>query len=137
MPERQPLHMKVGDLMRADITTGAYVGALPSMDELGRRFGISRVTMRNALKLLEEEGLVRIRQGSGTFVNVPAETQDHAIRNSTSELPSTFAEAIGRYTQFLTNYQIPREVRARMMQIIDTQIGLVEEIQQPETKEKA
>ena len=133
MPEREgPLSKRAGDSLRADITLGAYVGRLPSMDILAKKYHVSRVTMRNAMKYLAVEGLLRIRQGSGTFVNVQGESQESVARNFTSELPGTFAEAIGRYAQFLVNSQIQREVRVRMIGIIDAQIGLVEQSQQPE-----
>jgi GntR family transcriptional regulator len=45
-------------------------GALPSEATLGRNFGVSRVTVRRALELLRDEGLVASRHGSGWFVAV-------------------------------------------------------------------
>ncbi|HEC08884.1 MAG TPA: GntR family transcriptional regulator [Acidimicrobiales bacterium] len=42
-------------------------GLLPSEAELGREFGVSRVTVRRALESLREEGLVASRQGFGWF----------------------------------------------------------------------
>src|SRR6476469_9327439 len=44
------------------------VGALPSEAELGEEHGVSRVTVRRALELLRDEGLVASRRGSGWFV---------------------------------------------------------------------
>lgn len=41
---------------------------LPSEDELATRFGVSRVTVREALKMMEEERLVLCRHGVGRFV---------------------------------------------------------------------
>jgi GntR family transcriptional regulator len=42
---------------------------LPSEAALARRFGVSRTKVREALKLLEREGLVHAVQGSGRFVS--------------------------------------------------------------------
>ncbi len=46
---------------------------LPPEKELARQFGLSRVTIRDALRVLESEGFVHIRVGSrgGVFVSVP------------------------------------------------------------------
>jgi GntR family transcriptional repressor for pyruvate dehydrogenase complex len=42
---------------------------LPAERELSERFGVSRVVVREAVKALQEKGLVEIRPGVGTFVH--------------------------------------------------------------------
>ncbi len=50
---------------------------LPSEPELAAEMGVSRATLRDALRILEDDGLVRRMQGSGTFV-----TQRMRVSNS-------------------------------------------------------
>ena len=42
---------------------------LPSETELAKAYGVSRITMRQALAELEKDGVLDRRRGSGTFVN--------------------------------------------------------------------
>ena len=41
---------------------------LPALDELTHEFGVSLITIRRAVELLEHEGILRRAQGRGTFV---------------------------------------------------------------------
>ena len=65
-----PLYRRIVDALREDITSGhtAVGDRLPTEDALCRRFGVSRHTVREALRALREEGLVASRQGAGTTV---------------------------------------------------------------------
>ncbi|HEY8356502.1 MAG TPA: GntR family transcriptional regulator, partial [Ramlibacter sp.] len=69
----EPLYRQVVQSLRDEIVRGVYpVGTqLPTEDELTVRFGVSRHTVREALRHLRSDGLVASRQGSGTTVRAP------------------------------------------------------------------
>lgn len=64
------LYRRVAALLRAEIGAGRLLPGtrLPSIAELAAHCAVAPATVRQALRLLAEEGLVRSRQGSGTFV---------------------------------------------------------------------
>jgi GntR family transcriptional regulator len=66
-----PLYQKVYRDLRARIAAGDLaIGArLPPESELARQVDVSRITLRHALKLLAEEGLIARVHGRGTFVS--------------------------------------------------------------------
>jgi GntR family transcriptional repressor for pyruvate dehydrogenase complex len=46
---------------------------LPPEDVLAGRYDVSRLTLREAVKVLRDKGVLRVEQGRGTFVNAPGE----------------------------------------------------------------
>lgn len=42
---------------------------LPNERQLSKQFGCSRMTLRRSLQLLQDDGLLDVQQGSGTYVN--------------------------------------------------------------------
>ncbi|GLO62889.1 XRE family transcriptional regulator [Vibrio sp. MACH09] len=67
---RLPMYRQIADAIREKITEGEYkVGeALPTEAQLREVFSVSRVTVRQALKLLIENDELESVQGSGTYV---------------------------------------------------------------------
>lgn len=63
-----PIYMQVAETLSEEIKSlhGTY-SALPSEGDLSREFGVSRVTIRNALKQLEARGAIYSEQGRGYF----------------------------------------------------------------------
>lgn len=69
--DHRHLYLQVIDRLKADIEKGIYKEneKLPSEFELSKELGVSRATLREALRLLEEENIIVRRHGVGTFVN--------------------------------------------------------------------
>ncbi len=65
-----PIYMQLAQTLRQQITDGKILSgeALPSERDLCALMGASRVTVRKAIELLIEEGMLSRRQGSGTYV---------------------------------------------------------------------
>ncbi|RLK22684.1 regulatory GntR family protein [Micromonospora sp. M71_S20] len=70
MPVTPPKYQRIYAAIRAAIESGEYApGArLPSEAAFAREFGVTHVTVRQALAELRRDGLVEPRQGVGTFV---------------------------------------------------------------------
>jgi GntR family transcriptional regulator len=81
-----PLYLRLQDRIRAAIDAGALkpLDALPGERDIAQAFNVSRVTVRKALAGLIEGGLLRQRQGSGTFVAAPPQRVEQALSRLTS-----------------------------------------------------
>ena len=66
----RPAYQRIADELRAAITAGSIRPGdrIPSERELARRYGTTHMTVRQAVGLLKDEGLVITRQGLGSFV---------------------------------------------------------------------
>lgn len=104
-----PLHQRLREDLRGRIATGGWhpQQRIPSESELMRHYGVSRITVRQALQALEQSGLIIKVPGKGSFVAGPkpfqqlarlqglAEAmapQGHAIRNRVLELSRVVAD---------------------------------------------
>jgi DNA-binding GntR family transcriptional regulator len=92
-----PLDARTGYLaiaarLRDEVAAGSLVpgGQLPPIQDLAQRFRTTPITVRRALRHLEEEGLVRVEHGVGTFV------ADWAAEFDALHLPSFSAEMEAR-----------------------------------------
>ncbi len=64
------LYAQVASVIRQRVRSGVWAAGqqIPTLEELEREFGVARVTLRQALSLLESEGLIWRGRGRGTFV---------------------------------------------------------------------
>src|SRR5262252_2506167 len=82
-------YQQIADRLRDQIDSGALQPGerLPSEPDLVRQFDASRNTVRLALALLTNQGLVVTRQGLGTFVTEPARPFTALLSRVTAQPP--------------------------------------------------
>ena len=94
----QPRYLQVAHELRAGIAAGTFgEGAhLPTESVLCERYGVSRFTVREALRRLQAEGLIRRRRGSGTTVDTGGPT----LRQPLSDVDDLLQYAAGSVFDF-------------------------------------
>lgn len=85
-----PKYQSIADSLRQEIENGQYSTRqlLPTEQLLCQRFQISRQTVRRALSLLEDEGLITRRQGSGSRLREHSEPE--ALLNCSIAVVTTY-----------------------------------------------
>lgn len=101
-----PRHMQLTATLREAILAGEYEKSFPTEGELCRIHGLSRFTVREALRRLQSEGLISRRRGSGTIVQ-PATARDGALRQPLSNVDEILQYA--RDTSII--YDKPEQVK--------------------------
>ena len=118
---RKPRYLELADDLRAQIVGGGFPDPdqFPTESALCTRYGVSRFTVREALRTLQTEGLIQRRRGSGTVVQRAAarggalhqplsnvgeilqyakDTHFVFARDGSGPLPRALAEEIGAET---------------------------------------
>ena len=95
-----PKYLQVADILRKEIAEGVFRDGqtLMTEEELRFRFNVSRQTVRQAIALLEDDGLVDRRRGSGTYVR-------HGPRRRQGTIH------VGVVTTYITDYIFPSIVQ--------------------------
>ncbi|AIT25837.1 GntR family transcriptional regulator [Bordetella holmesii] len=85
-----PLYLQLAAEFRRNIAQGVWLPdqQIPSLEELMAHYRVARMTLRNALGILEEEGYIRRGRGKGTFVrsDLPGVTE--------LQIPSNWEETV-------------------------------------------
>jgi DNA-binding GntR family transcriptional regulator len=61
--------MQVADDLERRISDGEIEAKLPSERDLAEDYGVAYTTVRRAMEILRDRGLIITRHGRGTFVN--------------------------------------------------------------------
>lgn len=131
--ERTIRYREIAEILRGRVTSGEYVAGrlLPSESELSEQFSASRVTVRRALELLRDEGLVSARQGFGWFVasepvrqtlgrlaTIEAQMADSGMNPQRRILEFAFVPATPKVHRILGSEQV---LRVRRLNLADGQ----------------
>ncbi len=103
------LWRQIEQQLSEDVKAGLYPegSRLPTEPELAERFGVNRHTLRRAVAGLVEEGLLRVEQGRGTFVQ--ENVVDYLIGKRT------------RFSEIITKQQ--RNPAGRLLRALEVEAG--------------
>lgn len=107
-----PRYIQFANQIQAQITGGTFAPGemLPSQRDLAEQFGTTLMTIRKAINVLEEEGLLRSEHGVGTFVTKPdlQEEQYQLLSVSTEMNQRPIGETETRVLRIVPNVTHPR-----------------------------
>ena len=113
LPDDTARYLAVADELARDIAADRKKPRtrLPGEHELARKFGVSRVTVRSALRLLEQKGLIFRRAGVGTFVAAPR--LHHNLASMESMFSQFISQDVKAETKLLEYHPVatPEELR--------------------------
>ncbi|MBN3722678.1 GntR family transcriptional regulator [Burkholderia sp. Ac-20379] len=98
---QQPLYSTLAEMLSREIHEGKYPPAstLPSEKELTERYGVSRQTVRFALRVLRERGLISSHPGIGTIVREPMKAEGRFKALNSAEDLLQFVEGTEMHAQ--------------------------------------
>ena len=98
---------QIADTLEREIRERQYLaaGSLPSETVLAERFKVNRHTLRQALATLQENGLIRIEQGRGAFVQ--SEWVDYTLARRTRYSENVLRNRLQPTRQMLAGREEP------------------------------
>jgi len=105
------LYVQIAGVMRRKMRSGEWPPGiqLPTLEQLAEQLGVARVTVRQAMDLLETEQLIWRRQGKGTFVTTHAEGRHWmSVATDWDELVNTISGTESRVLLSKETQFVPR-----------------------------
>jgi GntR family transcriptional regulator len=106
-----PRYAQLAGLFRRRIERGVWPpGAqLPTLERLTAEFGVARVTVRQAVQRLVQEGLVSAQRGRGTFVTAhPGRGSELRLATSLASLADMYRDDEPKLTLIEETHAMPR-----------------------------
>lgn len=110
-----PAYIRIHDKIKEDVDDGTWkIGQrLPSERDLCETFDVSRMTVRQAITLLVDEGILERKPGSGTFV--ASSRVKEKMRGTRVSLRLSNPKARNHLvSSFLINVYIPMSLKSRI-----------------------
>ena len=116
-----PMYVRIREALRQEITQGVIKRGerLPSEHELAVKFGVSRMTVRQGISDLIDEGLLYRRHGVGTFVAYPHLDRDHT--RLTNFFDRSKSDGINARATVLASKVIP--ARQKVAKALNIKVG--------------
>ena len=111
-----PRYQELATSLRADIANGVFqLATFPTEAELCKRFGVSRFTVREALRALQADGLISRKRGSGTLIQ-PAAARGGALHQPLSNVAEILQYARDTSATFtrMGIVPLPRDIAAQL-----------------------
>lgn len=133
---RKTLTDAVQEELRQAIFSGAYTpgSQLPTEAELGEMLGASRTVVREALRMLQEDGLIFRRHGVGTFVR-----KHEILKNLNINYGITEMIQLAGFTPATTHLAVKKsgadeEIAAQLNVPLDTPVITLERVRTADSK---
>ncbi len=123
--DRRTHWRRIRDTLADDLAAGRIADGcrLPSEQELARRFGVHRNTVRHALQALAATGSIRITHGRGSFANLGALRYRLGARTSFTDNVARAGRAASRRIEATSTVPAPAELAADL--VLETGAPLV------------
>jgi GntR family transcriptional regulator of arabinose operon len=122
-----PKYLQVKHSLKTDIERGLFEAdaKLPAIQDMAKQFGVSYITMRQAIKTLEEDGLVKSISGRGTYITNPLPARSAPLVRRIKVVIAGELNRIGEYESELIHHI------GAIMQEDSTEVVLVSSLKTP------
>ena len=129
--KNEPAYVRVYRELKSEIQKGTYPANsfLPKESELEIIYGVSRTTVRKAIKLLSDERIIEVRQGCGTRVCSQKAKQDYNKVTSVTESLRKKGYTVTTGSMLIDTVEAEGEVAEGLELLPGTQIARVQRLQ--------
>ena len=115
MQKVKPRYVSIAETLESELKTLAPNSLLPTEDQMARRFEVSRITVRSALELLENSGLISRLRGRGTIVSPKKVTRNFSpLLSFEADLKSQGIPFATQVQEFRKNMPAPASIASRL-----------------------